>query len=468
MKRVAWKAALLPLLLQATLGFGALDGAADAAQDAAANGASTVANNDEAATANRDGDGSSDSLKLLTVPSGTRFRVEVSRRPRLREGNGVEGRLLEPIYAENRLLIPSGARLQGKIIEVRPAPRCKRLNAKLHGDFTPLREPVIEWTMLTRADGSEYPLLGKSTTGSGGTLFFRSDAPQRVSFVRRTWNSMAGRKTPPLATAEMPRKSERLQRYFWSQMPLHPQYLEGGTRYEMVLTEDLHIAARPLPVPVEFSQPRPLQSLVWVYSRLQSDLDSATAKPGDPVEAIVVQPVLDEQNRLILPQNSVLHGKILSAEPSHRWGRNGSLRFAFHQVSWPTGFTQKVDAMPAAVESNPAAKIAIDQEGGVARQNEHSIAAPLVRGLLSGSTFGDNDAGRGKVAITSDGFAIAGHVVGLASGSSYVGGAISAVATGRSIYTHWLAHGKETRFGPATQIVLEMSPSHAYPVSAEK
>jgi hypothetical protein len=72
------------------------------------------------------------------------------------------------------------------------------------------------------------------------------------------------------------------------------------------------------------------------------------------------------------------------------------------------------------------------------------------------------------VAVTSDGFAIVGHVVGLASGSSYVGGAIGAVGTGRSIYTHWLAHGKETRFGPATQIVLEMSPSHAYPVSAEK
>ena len=464
MNSVAWKAAVLPLLLHAALVFGAPD-------EAANNGAANNAANDDAATVNGYGSGSSDgteeSVKQMTVPSGTLLRVEVSRRGRLCQGNEIEGRLLEPIYAENRLLIPSGARLHGTIAEVRPSPRGKRLNAKLHGDFTPLREPVIEWKMLTRADGSEYPLLGTSTTGPRGTLYFRTETPPRVSFVRRTWNSVTGRKDPPVQTAEIPSKSERLKRYFWSQMPIHPQYLEGGTQYEMVLTEDLQIAARALPEQPELSRPRALQGVVWVYSRLRSDLDSATAKAGDPVEAVVVQPVVDEQNRLILPQDSVLHGRVLSAEPSRRWGRNGNLRFVFHQVSWPTGYTQTVEAMPAAVESSPAARMAIDKEGGVARENEHSFTAPLLRGLLSGATFGDETAGRGKIAVTSDGFAIVGHVVGFASGSSYVGGSIGAVATGRSIYTHWLAHGKETHFEPATEIVLEMSPGHAYPVSAD-
>jgi hypothetical protein len=322
--------------------------------------------------------------------------------------------------------------------------------------------------MLRRVDGSEYPLLAESTTGAGGTLYFRTEAPKRVSFARRTWNSVVRGKTKQVQTDEFAHRGELVQKYLWSQLPLHPQYLEQGLRYEMKLTEDLTIAARPLPMGIDLDQPTPLQGVVLVYSRLQTNLDSAVAKPGDPVEAVVTAPVFDEQSRLVLPQNSVLHGKVLSAEPSGRWGHNGSLRFTFHQVSWPTGFTQKVEGSPLAVESNRAARIFIDPEGGVARLNEHSLAAPFLMGLLSGSTLGDEDASRGKITASSNGFALIGRVAGLASGSPYVGGGLGAVATARSIYKHWLAHGKETSFSPQTEVVLEMTPAHAYPMSAEK
>src|SRR6266542_1449035 len=482
MSCVAWKAALLPVLLEAALGFGAVDGTATGAADQASGVSSNAAKD---ASGNASGSISkdisntvsvdsvsvdsvsldaADDTQLVTVPAGTLLRVEVTRRGRLRLGGEVQARLLEPLYAENRLLVPCGALLHGTIIETRPAPRHKRLNAKLRGDFTPLREPVIQWTLLSRPDGSEYSLLGESKSAAGGTLYFRTEAPKRTSFVRRTWNSVAA-KNKTVQTDEVPHRGERLQKYLWSQLPLHPQYLERGARFEMRLMENLQMEARALPVSVDLSQPRPLTGAVWVYSRLQTNLDSATARPGDPVEAVVIAPVADEQGRLILPQNSILHGKVLSSEPSGRWGRNGTMRFAFHQVSWPTGFTQKVEAMPTAVESNPGARISIDQEGGVARQNEHSFAAPLLMGLLSGSTLGDEDAGRGKITASSNGFAIIGRVAGLASGSPYVGGSIGAVATARSIYKHWLAHGKETSFGPETEIVVEMAPAHAYPMS---
>ncbi len=110
----------------------------------------------------------------LTVSSGAAFRVEILRRTRLQVGRVVVGRLLEPIYAENRLLIPSGALLEGKIAELTPASHSKRVEAKLHGDFTPLKEPVIEWFVLSRNDGSSYRLHAESTAGAGGTLYFRS------------------------------------------------------------------------------------------------------------------------------------------------------------------------------------------------------------------------------------------------------------------------------------------------------
>ena len=147
------------------------------------------------------------------------------------------------------------------------------------------------------------------------------------------------------------------------------------------------------------SQQQPLENLVSVHSRLRTDLNSATAKPGDPVEAVVTQPVFDAQNQLLIPQNSILRGKVLSATPSRSLGRNGLLRFSFNEVTWPSGFRENVDATPAAIESSPDTKLAIDDEGGVARDTNRSIAAPLIMGLLSAQAFGDSDGALGRPAL---------------------------------------------------------------------
>ena len=41
-------------------------------------------------------------------------------------------------------------------------------------------------------------------------------------------------------------------------------------------------------------------------------------------------------------------------------------------------------------------------------------------------------------------------------------GSIGAVATGRTIYTRFLAHGKDTHFNNDTEVLLEMSPAHEH------
>jgi hypothetical protein len=412
--------------------------------------------------------GAPDRAKQLAVASGTMFRVEVTRRTRLQKDRAIQGRLLDPIYSENRLLIPRGALLEGTISAVHPAAHNKRLDAKFHGDFTPLDEPVIQWTALTREDGSEYPLQAESGGSAGSTLYFRSLQTAHASLFRRAWNTFIGRKNSAVSTVKAPHKWERLQRYFWSQMPYHPQYLDQGAQFEMALTRDLHLSAEPRVVPANLNMQKPLEQTISVHSRLQTDLNSGKAKAGDSVEAIVTEPVLGAQNQLIIPQDSVLHGKVLQATPARRFGRNGILRFSFDEVSWPSGYRQNVESTPTAIEGSPDTKLEIDQEGGVARQTNRSIAAPLVMGLLSASALGDDDGGIGKTAVSSNGFALIGRLAAIGIGSRYVGGSIGAVGTGRSIYTHWLAHGKDTHFGNDTEILLEMSPAHAHRMSPVK
>jgi hypothetical protein len=406
--------------------------------------------------------GTPDGTKQLTVSSGTLLRVEAIRRTRLQKGHAIQGRLLDPIYADNRLLIPTGAALEGTIAALRPAAHGKRLDAKFHGDFTPLSVPVIQWTTLERSDGSRYPLLAESASGAGSTLYFRSAQTGHVSLFRRAWNTVIGRKDSAVSTVTAPHKWERIQKFFWSQMPYHPQYLEEGSQFEMALTEDLLLPVDTHVLQTNLSAQKPLEQMVSVHSRLRSDLSSAKAKAGDPVEAIVTEPVLDPKNQVVIPQNSILHGNVLSALPARRWGRNGVLRFSFNEVSWPSGFRQNVQATPTAIESSPENKLAIDQEGGAVQQTNRSIAAPLIMGLLSASALGDDDGGLGKAAVSSNGFALVGRLAAIGIGSRYVGGSIGAVATGRSIYTRWLAHGKDTHFGTDTEVQLEMSPAHAH------
>ncbi len=270
-----------------------------------------------------------------------------------------------------------------------------------------------------------------------------------------------------MSTVTAPQKWERLQRYLWSQMPYHPQYVGEGTQYEMALTSDLQLPAALSPSQAENktdppTEPKPLKQLVSVHSRLQTDLNSANAKAGDPVEAIVTQPLFDSQNVLIIPQNSILHGKVLHATAAGRWGRNGRLRFSFNQVTLPNGFQQEIEATPTAIESGPDAKLQIDSEGGATPQTNRSIAAPLIMGIMSTSAIGDNDGPLGSPAVASNGFALVGRMAAIGIGSRYVGGAIGAFGTGRTIYTRFLAHGKNTHFGNDTEVMLEMSPARAH------
>jgi hypothetical protein len=229
----------------------------------------------------------------------------------------------------------------------------------------------------------------------------------------------------------------------------------------MALTRDLFMPVEPRVTDVHLTF-QDSQQLLSVHSRLRTDLNSATAKAGDPVEAVVTQPVVDAQNRLIIPQNSILHGTVLGAAPARSLGRNGALRFSFNQITWPSGFHQDVQAIPTAVESAPGSRLALDQEGGATSPTNRALAVPLAMGLLSAAAIGDDESTLANTAASSNGFAILGRLTAVGIGSHYVAGAIGAAGTARTVYYRYLAHGKEMHFGSDTEVLLEMTPSHAH------
>src|SRR5215469_18687635 len=72
----------------------------------------------------------------LTLPAGTPLKVIVNEEVRVRHaGQPVLGKTTEPIYAFDRLLVPAGSPVLGKIAEIAPLSKKVRTLAALNADF---------------------------------------------------------------------------------------------------------------------------------------------------------------------------------------------------------------------------------------------------------------------------------------------------------------------------------------------
>src|SRR6202167_6822623 len=71
----------------------------------------------------------------IEIPSGSPLSVELLRHSPMRAGEPLEGRLLYPVFIENRIAIPAGSILQGRVIRLDPERR-RRIQSSRPGDFT--------------------------------------------------------------------------------------------------------------------------------------------------------------------------------------------------------------------------------------------------------------------------------------------------------------------------------------------
>jgi hypothetical protein len=94
---------------------------------------------------------------LLSVPAGAPLRLYLTKKVSKRPGAPVEAKLLEPIYAFDREVVPAGTFAHGEVGRVQPVGKWQRVRAILNGDFTPLRSAELEIDGLTLPDGRQLP-----------------------------------------------------------------------------------------------------------------------------------------------------------------------------------------------------------------------------------------------------------------------------------------------------------------------
>ena len=218
------------------------------------------------------------SLIPLTVPTGTPLKVALDQEVRVQKvGQTVHGKIVEPVYGFDKLVVPAGTEVVGKISAIDRVPKKGRIVAAMNGEFSPSRQVQVDFSELVLADGRHVPLQTDVSTGSGGVLQFvparekekqegkKDEARNAVSRkigeakkeVKRQWD--AAKKQ-----FHEPGKMHRMERFAVAQLPYHPQFMDPGASFNADLRRPLDFGAEP-PTPAvleHIGTPPPSGSMV--------------------------------------------------------------------------------------------------------------------------------------------------------------------------------------------------------------
>jgi hypothetical protein len=415
-----------------------------------------------AGTAMKDMPADAPAAREPVLAQGTSLQVEITRHYPMKAGEAIEGRLLHSIYCEGRLAVPADTRLHGEVVALTPDGKA-RLDGRLHGDFTPFHTVEVRFDELMLPGG---PVPIASGTVAGGAPVLHLAAPgtrPKQSFIAREWAQARSQLRAQVSMFTAPGLGDRARQLLYHQLPYHPERIDAHTAWSFEL-------AAPLALPGEFAAPNglaqpgppPGKPETWmVNSLLTGELTSARARPGDPVEALVVEPIYSRDRQLVVPQGSVLIGKVTTARAARSFGRNGKLRFTFQQVRFPEGSDRQVEGALAGASAERAQNLQLDAEGTITPRDQASAIAPLVLTLLAGRALdldGNLTVGTG---VASNGFGLVGRIVGIAAGNRYVAAGIGYYAAGLSVYENFLRPGRDVVFTKDTRIEIETTPLRA-------
>lgn len=377
-----------------------------------------------------------------TVPAGVPLRVALENRVAIkRVGDPIQGRLVDPIYVFDRVVLPAGAVVEGHIAEIGGVPARRRLNAILSGNFTPPREVRAQFDSLVLSDGSQLSLRTSLSRGTQHTV--------RVSTPRKK--------------REGPGQMSRLKSTLIGILPYHRQAWSAGTRFNAILQEPL---TAPPPGQVEALTGPPAVAQTdaqGVSARLLTPISSATARRGAPVEAVVTQPVFSAEHGLLIPEGSRLLGDVVEAKPARRFHRNGKVLFVFHQIKLPAGAPQTIQGYLEGVEADFDAHIALDSEGATRATSPNTrFIFPALAVAAAGLSLHQDYNAQGipdqDIAGRAESGAVGLGLIGtvLAQTSRTLASSIAFTGAGFSVYSTFLARGQDMILPANTPLTISL------------
>jgi len=423
----------------------------------------------------------------MSVPAGTPIKVALDSEVRVREvGQPIHGKTTEPVYAFDKLLVPVGTPVNGRVSAIDPLPKKIRTLQAMDANFSPVRAVHVQFDELVLPDGRRVPMHTVASPAPNGILSFvpanekaaktnkiQAAAGKKVSAtrqqIRQQWADLQKQ-------IHAPGKMHKLKRLAIAQLPMHPQYIEEGTSFNADLQQPLDFGTESVKPEALTSVGAPPPSGSIVHARLLTPLNSSTSHKGDSVEALITEPLM-ASDHLILPEGSVIRGSVMQVQPARRLARNGQLRILFHEVAPPNGIEQKVVTSLEGVAVSKGEHLKLDAEGGA------QVTTPRTRYLTTGiqvmlaaasahpdedhdlHSGGGGDFG-GGAANGASGFRFVGMIVGALARSRVVATGFGAYGAASSIYYHFLARGRDVVYPKDMAMVVGLGARESKPASS--
>ena len=193
----------------------------------------------------------------MSLAAGTPIKVALDSEVRVRRvGQAVHGKTVEPVYAFDKLLIPAGTVVTGKVSAIDAVPGKTRLLDATDGNFSPARQVHVQFDELVLGDGKHVAMRTVASPAPDGVLQFVSAneetqkknkvedaASKKVSATRheiqQQWNDLQKQ-------IHEPGKMHKLKRMALAQLPVHPQYIDAGTTFSANLLQPLDFGTEAL------------------------------------------------------------------------------------------------------------------------------------------------------------------------------------------------------------------------------
>ena len=249
-----------------------------------------------------------------------------------------------------------------------------------------------------------------------------------------------------------------------SELPIHPQYIDVGTRFNAELLEPLDFGTEEMtPDQLRMVGTVPAAGSI-IHARLKTPLSSASTDKGAVVEAVMTEPLFTD-GQLILPEGTKLKGSVLQVRPARRLHRNGQLRIVFHQFVPPKSAEQNVEASLEGVEAKNNQNLSLDSEGGA------QATTPKLRYLTTGISLGlaavsflpDRDPGAtgqsileigNRAANGASGFHVIGFGIGILVRSKPLASGFGVYGASMSVYYNFLSRGHDVEYPKDTAMAI--------------
>jgi len=403
-----------------------------------------------------------------TIPSGVPLRVALEHRVRIRhKGDPFRGRMVEPVYVYDRVVLPAGTALEGHVDKIGGIRIIRRLTAIMSGNLTPPRDVSAQFDTVVLSNGSRLSLRAAPSRGTAHTMRIAKPLKKqegRKSTLKSARDKLVEMDQAAILAFKVPGKMSRLKSYLAGVLPYHRQAWPAGTLFTCVLQEPLSGLAPSQADDPAISSAVAEPDAQEVSARLLTPISSATARRGNLVETVVTHPVFSAGHTLLIPEGSRLHGDVVGALPARRFHRNGKVSFVFRQVELKAGTTQGIRGYLEGVEASFDSHLVLDSEGAARVSSPRTrFIFPAIAVAAAGLSFHqdynargvpDQDIG-GRAESGAVGLGLIGSVLAQA-GSKAMASGFAVTGAGVSVYRTFLARGEDVVLPVNTPVKISL------------